>query len=152
SNATFQVVAHGAAPVGYQWFFNGAAMPEATNATLLITHAQLANDGAYSVVVSNSFGSVTSSAATLVLWIAPVITFHPVSQSIAAGGSVTLAASAEGHPWPLTFRWRRNNSAFTNLVVNSTNSFLTLTNLQATASTNQFHFSVSVTNLAGSSS
>jgi hypothetical protein len=36
--------------------------------------------------------------------------------------------------------------------VNSTNAFLTLTNLPATATTNQFHFAVSVTNLAGSSS
>ena len=84
--------------------------------------------------------------------IRPVITFHPISQSVAAGGSVTLSASAEGNPWPLVFRWRRNSGTFTNLVVHGTDAFLTLTNFQATVVTNQFHFTVAVTNFAGSSS
>jgi len=52
---------------------------------------------------------------------------------------------------PLTFRWRRNGSFLTNVVVNSTNCYLTLTNLQATPATNQFSFTVAVTNLAGNS-
>src|SRR6185503_17112395 len=96
--------------------------------------------------------SVASSDATLMVLIRPVITFHPVSQSMASGGSVTLSATAEGNPWPLTFLWRRGGSVITNLVVNGTNSFLTLSNLQATPATNQFHFTVAVTNLAGGSS
>jgi hypothetical protein len=152
SNATFQVVAGGLAPLIYQWLFNGVEIPGATNDSLLVTNAQLAQDGIYSVVVSNSYGSVPSSRAALAVLTRPVITLHPVSQSVAAGGSVTLSATAEGNPLPLTFRWRRNNSFITNLVVNGSNSFLTLTNLQATPTTNQFYFAVVVTNLAGTSS
>jgi hypothetical protein len=152
SNATFQVVADGLAPFSYQWLFNGVEIAGATTASLLITNAQLAHDGTYSVVMSNGYGSVSSSGAALVVLVRPVVTIHPVSQSIVADGSVTLSASAEGNPLPLIFRWRRNNSFITNLVVNGTNSFLTLTNLQATPTTNQFHFAVAVTNLAGSSS
>jgi hypothetical protein len=152
SNATFQVRADGFAPVSYQWLLHGAEIPGATNASLLITNAQGAHDGTYSVMVSNVYGSVRSDGAALVVLARPVITIHPVSQSVPAGGSVTLSVSAEGNPWPLTFRWRRNNSFFTNLVLNSSNCFLTLTNLQATPTTNQLQIAVAVTNLAGSSS
>jgi hypothetical protein len=152
SNAMFQAMAEGAAPISYRWLFNGIEIIGATNASLLITNAQLSHDGTYSVVVSNSYGSVLSGEATLVVLIRPAITLHPVSQSVAAGGSVTLSATAEGNPLPLTFRWRRNNSFITNLVVNGSNSFLTLSNLQATPTTNQFYFAVAATNLAGASS
>ena len=152
SNATFQAVADGLAPLTYQWLLNRVEIAGATNASLLITNAQLAQDGTYSVVVSNSYGFLVSSEAALVVLTRPVITVHPVSQPVPAGGNVTLSVSAEGNPWPLTFRWRRNSSFITNLVVNDSNSFLTLTNLQATPTTNQFYFAVAVTNLAGSSS
>ena len=53
SNATFQAMVEGAAPMDYRWLFNGAEIPGATNASLLITNAQLSHNGTYSVVVSN---------------------------------------------------------------------------------------------------
>jgi hypothetical protein len=152
SNATFQVVADGFAPLAYRWFFNGAELAGATNASLAITNTQLAQQGTYSVAVSNSYGIATSSNVMLTVLVRPAITIHPVTQSVTAGGSVTLSAGAEGNPLPLVFRWRRNGSFITNLVVNATNCFLTLTNLQATPTTNQFTFAVAVTNAAGSSS
>jgi hypothetical protein len=152
TSTIFQVVAAGAAPITFGWRFNGVEIAGATNASLLITNAQLLQDGTYSVVVSNSYGAVSSSGAALVVLIRPVITLHPVSQSVVAGGSVTLSATAEGNPLPLTFRWRRNGLLLTNVVGNDANCFLTLTNLQATPPTNQFAFAVAVTNLAGSSS
>jgi len=152
SNALFQVVAEGFAPLGYQWLLNGVEIAGATTATLLITNAQLAQEGSYSVIVSNVYGPLTSSEVALVVLIRPVITVHPISQSVAAGGSITLSASAEGHPLPLTFRWRRNGSYISNIVVNGTDSFLTLTNVQLTPGTNQFYLNVVVTNRAGLSS
>jgi hypothetical protein len=151
NNALFQVVADGLAPLSYQWLFNGVEISGATNASLLITNAQLAREGTYSAVVSNSYGSVPSSGAALVVLVRPVITLHPLSQSVVAGGGVTLSASAEGNPSPLVFRWRKNGSFITNLVENGNTSFLTLTNLQATPMTNQFNYAVAVTNFAGSS-
>ena len=152
SNATFQVVADGFGPIAYQWFFNDAAIADATNASLVITNPQLAAQGTYSVALSNSYGATASTNVTLTVLVRPAILIHPVTQSVAAGGSVTLSASVEGNPLPLVFRWRRNGSFITNLVVNATNGFLTLTNLQATPTTNQFTFAVAVTNVAGSSS
>jgi hypothetical protein len=151
-SVSFQVATTGLAPFHYQWFFNGAELAEATNASLLLTNVQLAHEGRYSVGISNSYGAAFSSEADLLVLVRPMITLHPVSQSVVAGGSVTLSASADGHPWPLTFRWRRNGSGLTNLFVDGPDCFLTLTNLQATPVTNQFHFSVAVTNVAGNSS
>jgi Pectinesterase/MBG domain/Immunoglobulin domain len=47
----------------YQWFKNGALIPGATAATLNFTSAQTTDSASYTVVVSNSSGSVTSAPA-----------------------------------------------------------------------------------------
>lgn len=63
--ATFSVEVTGTAPLFYQWQKNGTNMAGATSATETIATAQLTDAGTYSVIVSNSAGSVTSSNATL---------------------------------------------------------------------------------------
>ena len=60
--------AGGTAPLQYQWWFNGTNLiANATNATLAVIGVGATNVGGYSVVVSNTLGSVTSSAVTLTL-------------------------------------------------------------------------------------
>jgi len=61
----FSVVAYGQPAPTYQWRKNGTTIAGATNATFGISSATLADNGSYSVVVSNSAGAVTSSNATL---------------------------------------------------------------------------------------
>ncbi len=61
SSVVFSVVAT-STELAYQWRFNGAAIPGATDATYRIGSAAAANAGAYSVVVSNSGGSAPPSA------------------------------------------------------------------------------------------
>ena len=51
----------------YQWFKNGAIIPGATGATLTFTNAQVSDAATYTVVVSNSSGSVTSAPARLLV-------------------------------------------------------------------------------------
>jgi hypothetical protein len=64
--ATFTVVAAGTAPLQYQWRKNTANIPAATSATYTTPATTAADNGAmFDVAVSNSVGSVTSSAATL---------------------------------------------------------------------------------------
>ena len=65
SSVTFSVVASGTAPLSYQWKFNSANISGATSSSYTIASAQTNNAGSYTVTVSNSAGSVTSSAATL---------------------------------------------------------------------------------------
>jgi hypothetical protein len=152
SNVTLQVTLTGAPPIALQWKHGTQRIPDATNALLTLTNVQLVDDGEYSVIASNSYGAVESQQATLVILIKPAITVHPLSQSVVAGGSVTLSVSATGNPLPLTFRWRSNNVPVLTLTVFETNSFLTIPHLHPISTTNQFHFAVGVTNLAGGSS
>lgn len=63
---TFLVCATSLTPLDYQWQFNGTNLFEATNTTLTLPNAFPANAGAYTVVITNTCGSVTSSPAMLI--------------------------------------------------------------------------------------
>ncbi len=69
--ASFSVAAVGNTPYYYHWRFNGTNLTNGvnfsgtTNATLIISNVLIANAGSYSVVVSNTLGSVTSTGAVL---------------------------------------------------------------------------------------
>jgi hypothetical protein len=52
-------------PMGYQWFLNGVAVAQATNACLPLNPVSLALAGNYQVIISNSVGSVTSFVASV---------------------------------------------------------------------------------------
>lgn len=65
TNATFTVTASGAATLTYQWRFNGASIAGATESSYTRANAQIAHSGNYDVLVTNSFGAVTSSVAIL---------------------------------------------------------------------------------------
>jgi hypothetical protein len=63
--ANFLVVAVGAAPLAYQWFFGSGAILQGTNATLQMTNVEDSQAGAYAVVITNVYGAVTSAPARL---------------------------------------------------------------------------------------
>ena len=64
---TFSVVVADAQGVTFQWKFKGAVIHAATGDSLLLTDVTAANEGQYSVVVTNNAGSVTSAPAALML-------------------------------------------------------------------------------------
>jgi hypothetical protein len=64
-SARFSVTAGGSQPLSYQWRFGTNAVSGATGAVLNLSNVQLSDAGNYSVVVSNAFGTVTSSNAVL---------------------------------------------------------------------------------------
>ena len=51
-------------PTSYQWYLNGVAITGATGATEVV-YPTAGNQGAYSVVVTNSAGSASTTAGTL---------------------------------------------------------------------------------------
>ena len=67
ASASFSVVASGAPPLAYQWYFDDNLISGATNAFYTIANVQVSNGGTYSVLVSNAYGwtSLTNAAATL---------------------------------------------------------------------------------------
>ncbi len=62
---TLNVIASGARPFSYQWYFNGQELSGETNSTLLLTAVGTNNNGAYSVRVMNAHGFIDSSNAVI---------------------------------------------------------------------------------------
>ncbi|HWA27416.1 MAG TPA: pectinesterase family protein [Lacunisphaera sp.] len=113
SPVTFNVAAAGSAPLSYQWLKNGDAIPGATSVSYTIAATTVADAGSYAVTVSNSLGSVTSTAAVLTVdasVIAPAITSQPVPVSVTAGGSASFTVVATGTA-PLAYQWTRDGNA-----------------------------------------
>jgi uncharacterized delta-60 repeat protein len=71
----FNVTAIGTPPLSYQWRKGVTSLPAATAASLTLTNVQVSDNGNYSVVVTNAYGSVTSSVATLTVYYAD--SFNP---------------------------------------------------------------------------
>jgi hypothetical protein len=64
-DAAFAVSASSQSPMTYQWKFNGNDLAGATTSSLTVTNVQTGNAGSYSVIVSNTFGSIPSAGAVL---------------------------------------------------------------------------------------
>jgi probable HAF family extracellular repeat protein len=142
SNAVFSVTTGGTTPLGYRWLFNGTNVAGATNVTLTITNAQAVSAGSYSVVVTNTVGSVTSSNAVLTLLTAPTIVVSPTNATVVQGSNATFSVTAGGTP-PLSYQWSFGG---TNLP-GATNSTYTLNNAQTN---NAGNYTVTITNTLGS--
>jgi hypothetical protein len=67
SNVALAVTTVSPSTLNYQWQFNGTNIDGATNSVLVLTNVPLNAEGAYRVVVSNVFGSITSLDANLFL-------------------------------------------------------------------------------------
>jgi len=97
--ATFSVGAIGTQPLSYQWYSNGTNNPiaDATNATLLLTNVQPNLSGNnYAVLVTNVYGSILSSNATLTL-----VSCTPPSSGLVdwwpgEGNAIDIAGSNNG--------------------------------------------------------
>src|SRR5919109_384593 len=107
--ATFTVTANGGGPLSYQWLKNGTDISGATAASYTTPSTESSDDGSeYSVVVSNSAGSVTSSIATLTVGavaVAPTITKEPANQTVTAGQTAAFTVTATGTA-PLGYQWQ----------------------------------------------
>jgi alpha-tubulin suppressor-like RCC1 family protein/outer membrane protein assembly factor BamB len=94
--------AQGTQPLFYQWKTNGVAIPGETNATLTITNVQPGDSAAYSVMVMNSMGVVSSEAITVTVFpVTLTLADHPV----AAGPRHSLAVLTNHTLWA----WGLNN-------------------------------------------
>lgn len=84
---TYSVTTSGTEPLAYQWFFNtNSPLTSATNSVLTLFNITLSNAGTYSVVVTNPYGSVTSSVAGLAVVSPPVLSLQTVSTGLQLTG------------------------------------------------------------------
>ena len=125
-SATFTVSATGTGPLRYQWKKNGTDISGATNSSYTTPGTSLGDSGAgYSVVVSNSLGTVTSSSASLTVTlasVAPAIASQPAAQTVTAGQTASFSVTATG-TGPLAYQWQKNGTD----IPGATSSTYTLT-------------------------
>jgi len=69
TRASLAVTAIGTAPLAYQWRLDGHELAGQTNRTLTFSAVQPADEGDYTVVVTNLAGAVTSEPVRL--WVTP---------------------------------------------------------------------------------
>jgi predicted outer membrane repeat protein len=118
-DATFSVGATGRNPLSYQWRKNTLPISGANGSSYTINAVRSGDGANYSVVVTNSDGSVISANASLtVLLQAPTITSQPQSQSVILGSGVAFSVAANGSI-PLSYQWRSNNVNIPNATNNS---------------------------------
>ena len=142
-SATFTTAAAGALPLSWQWQFNGAAIPNATVSSLTLAPVITNEAGGYSVIVTNTLGSVTSQVAVLtVQGVPPSITQQPLSQTVYVGSNVLFTAAATGTA-PLSWQWEFNGTA----ISGATDSMFTLVSV---ITNKAGHYSIMITNFLGS--
>ncbi|MCX6925273.1 MAG: immunoglobulin domain-containing protein, partial [Verrucomicrobia bacterium] len=89
----FTVTARGSIPLSYQWFFNDNAIPGASDDDLHLTDVQSFQSGPYTVIVTNTFGAVTSTPAMLSVIPAPT---NLPSGTVVAWGDLAMPYVAPG--------------------------------------------------------
>jgi hypothetical protein len=129
-NATFSVLADGAAPLKYEWKKDGVSIAGATGSILRLVNVTASQAGSYSVLVTSSSGSVTSNSAALTVNSPLTITANPTSRSAAIGDALasafTVTATAASGV-TLTYQWRKDGVN----IPDATSSTLGLTSIKA---------------------
>jgi uncharacterized repeat protein (TIGR03803 family) len=149
-SATFSVAATGGPPLSYQWFLNGILQSDATNSSLTMANVGANTATNYVVVVTNVFGAVTNSVATLTIIYPASIVIPPANQFVTNGQTTSINVTASGTP-PLNYQWFFNGTALANgsafSGINSSNLML----LRVTTNSSG-NYSVVVNNSFGSTS
>lgn len=97
----------GTAHISYQWFKDGQPLPGATQSRLPLRNLDVAHEGEYHVVATNSLGSISSDPATLIVEDPPKILTQPLAGYFPVTGEVTASVTTTGAP-VLQYQWQRN--------------------------------------------
>ena len=143
NNGTFSASVSGLPVPTLQWLDQtGTPIPGATSLSLTLTNVLYSQNGyAYSLVASNTVGSVTNSA-TLTVTVPPVITSQPASLVVTNTQSASFTVAATGEPAP-TYQWYTNGSP----VSTATSAAFTLASVSPSNTTTNIY--VQISNSAG---
>ncbi len=152
ASITLLVNPSGTAPFTYVWKHGTTILSSTTN-SLTIASPQAADAGAYSVVITNAYGNVTSTG-NLSVTLLPVITSQPLPSTVIANKATSFKVTATGTP-TLTYQWESSSSIsgpFVPVINSSTisgNNTPTLAISNATLAMNGTYFAVAVNNPSG---
>ncbi len=94
--AMFSVGATGTPPLSYQWRRDDTILAGATRSACSLTNVQAAEQGNYTVVITNGFGSVTSAPAALVIFGGSFVpTNAGIGSAIISNGCYVVSGSGE---------------------------------------------------------
>ena len=91
----------------YQWRKNAVNIGGATSSSYSIASTVAGDAAAYSVVVTDGCGSVTSADALLTVNTEPSITAQPAGATVCEGAAVSFEVAASGGA-PFMYQWRKN--------------------------------------------
>lgn len=156
SAATFTAAGSGTPAPTYQWQVSTAAVPAftnvpgATNATYTIASTTVGMSGdQYRCVITNTCGSVNTTAATLTVNSSVTVTTDPVNSTICEGTGTSFTAAAGGsglsYQWEVSTNGGTTWSNVTNSAVYSgaTTPTLTLTNTPPSLNGNRYRCNIS---------
>jgi PKD repeat protein len=110
--------------LGFQWLFNGTGLVGMTNNLLLIANAQQNKAGNYSVVITNAYGSVTSSVVSLTVTGASQYTAYPTSGQVPLAVQFNCPGTDSGGNPIVQWSWNFGDGA-TSALQNPTHVFAT---------------------------
>src|SRR5205807_2354949 len=102
---TFKVDADGYPALNYRWRRNGSTY-SSSNSSSLTVFGSISNSANFDVIITNSFGAVTSSVAVLTVVAQAVSINQEPSDVVTCSGITTfLSAQAAGQA-PAGYQWR----------------------------------------------
>lgn len=110
--ASFVVGADGTAPLSYQWYKGNTAIPGATSDTLNLVASYDDNGALYKVVVSNEFGTATSTPAQLTVNRDLLLLASPTSITRTEGSAAAFLVTVGG-ALPVSYQWFKNGAPIT---------------------------------------
>ena len=99
--------------VTYQWMKGAASIPGATSATYTVASATSTDAATYSLMITNSCGSVSTNNVDVVVNAPAKIVTDPTNVVIVAGQPITFTVTASGAA-PLSYQWYNDNGAIPN--------------------------------------
>jgi hypothetical protein len=101
--------ASGSNPLSYQWLKDGSNIEGADQPLYTISNAQNGDARSYSIVITNSYGSVTSSNALLtILPTPPTISQQPAHEEPMWVGALARFNVIASGSEPLSYQWRKD--------------------------------------------
>jgi len=152
NSASFAATAIGTTPINCRWFFNGSALVDgigisgSTTTNLILSNVQTNEAGNYQLVVTNNYGSATSSIASLIVLSPPSITIQPTNQAALIGSTVVFSSGATSQSL-MSYQWVKDGGAVINggQISGADTPTLTISNLQM-SDAGDYQFEASNTN------
>jgi hypothetical protein len=122
---SLSTVATGSTPLSYQWRLNSVALSGATSSSYTTNNAQTNNSGSYTCVVTNSYGSITTSVASVTVLqdLAPHVANWWTNSALAFNSYNTAVTVSGLKPMLVVFTdsYSSGGNKVTNVTFNSVN-------------------------------